>query len=148
MLFNILSFFICSIESSGIFVYNLIKDMEEDYMTFDFGNVEQITIAVKTLKMAILTYWVNFKLLNKKIKFDFKISFYLTIMAFLCVVIRYEMNYLVSIMILIIGISILFSKKNFGNSILTTIISLSINYIIEVFAIIIGFEIYKLIKIN
>ena len=117
-------------------------------MTFDFGNVEQITIAVKTLKMAILTYWVNFKLLNKKIKFDFKISFYLTIMAFLCVVIRYEMNYLVSIMILIIGISILFSKKNFGNSILTTIISLSINYIIEVFAIIIGFEIYKLIKIN
>lgn len=35
---------------------------------FDFGNVERNTLILKTVKIAILTYYTNFKIMNNNIK--------------------------------------------------------------------------------
>lgn len=117
-------------------------------MILELNNIEQNTIILKTLVTSILAYYTNFKLLNKKVKFDLKSNILIVIAGILCVIIRYKINYLVSMITLTILIGLIFSIINDGNNMLTTIISLSINYVIEVFSIIMVFLIYKLIPIN
>lgn len=117
-------------------------------MVFELNNIEQNAIILKTLIFSILTYYTNFKLLNKKIKFDLKSNILLVIVSIICVIIKYKINYTVSIITQTIMIGLIFSIINVGNNMLSTIISLSINYIIQVISIVVSFFVYKIIPIN
>ena len=117
-------------------------------MNFDIDNVIRNTIILKTLKIAILTYYVSFKLMNKKLKINIKTAILLVISGIISGIIRYYINYIVSTISLIILISLIFFKDNIGRSIVANIISLSINYVLDLISIIICFNITILIGIN
>ena len=117
-------------------------------MIFDINNIEKNTIILKTLKIIILTYYTNYRLIDKKIKFKVIPNLLLIILGIIIGVIRYEISYAVSIMMIIILISIVFSKGNLENNILTTIISLGINYCTELLAIIGCFVLCKMLNIE
>lgn len=117
-------------------------------MTFDISNVEQNTIIIKTLKIILLTYYTNYKIMNTKIPIKINTFILLILVGILCGIIRYNVNYLISVVCIIIIVSVLFAKNNMQNSVLITVISLSINYILELISIIIIFGTYKVFKIN
>lgn len=105
-------------------------------------------IIIKLIKIAILTYYCNFKIINKKFEFNIRSNILIVIVGIISALMRYETNYLISTVFLIITISLIFSKNQIGNSILTTSISLSINSAVEVIAITMCFFIEMLININ
>ena len=117
-------------------------------MIFGIENIERNTIILKTIEMAILTYYSNFKIMNQKIKNNIKHIIILVLIGIVAGIIRFYTNYIISIIILILTISLLFSEKNIGNSILVTTISLSFNYIINLISIIICFNICYYLKIE
>lgn len=105
-------------------------------------------IIIKLIKIAILTYYCNFKIINKKFEFNIRSNILIVIVGIISALMRYETNYLISTVFLIITISLIFSKNQIGNSILTTSISLSINSAVEVIAITMCFFIEMIININ
>ena len=115
---------------------------------FDFGNVERNTLILKTVKIAILTYYTNFKIMNNNIKFNYKEWFFVILIGIFAGILRYDVNYIFSIITLILAISVVYSKNNIGKNIIATTISLGINYMIEMISIVIGFFIYKTFKMN
>ncbi len=117
-------------------------------MIFEINNIDRNIVILKTLKMFLLTYYINFKIINRKITFNIKSNIYIIIIGIISGIVRYDVNYMISNIILIIAVSILFSENNIGNSILTTIISLSINYIVGVISIVICFGISKITTIK
>ena len=117
-------------------------------MKFDIDNVVRNTIILKTLKIAIFTYYVDFKLMNKKLNINIKTIILLVTSGIISGIIRYYINYIVSTISLIILISLIFFKDNIGRSIVANIISLSINYVLDLISIIICFNISILIRIN
>lgn len=105
-----------------------------------------ITI-IKTIFIIICTYFTNLKILNKKLNKDIKIFYKfcsIIIVAIVCCVIRYKINYLISIICLVLVVGLLFLEYKM----LTTIISLCINYIISLISVIISFLPNILIKSN
>ena len=106
-------------------------------MELDILNMEKNIIILKTIIIAIFTYYTNFKITNKKV--DVKKLFIISIIGGICGIIKYHINYIVGVGSLIIMISAVFLDENLGKSILTTIISLSINYAVGLFAILISF---------
>lgn len=111
------------------------------------GQIGVDAIIIKTLKIFLLTYYCNFKLTNQKIKFNLKSNILIVIAGILWGLVKYKTNYLISTLIIILVISIVFSRENLYNSILTTTISLSINYAVEMLAIIICFCVEKIANI-
>ena len=111
------------------------------------GQLEIDAIIIKTIKIFLLTYYCNFKLTNKRIKFGFRENTIIIIVAIIWSVIKGKTNYLISTLMLILLISVIYSRKNIENSILTTTISLSINYTIELLSIIVCYIIEKTINI-
>lgn len=106
-------------------------------MELDILNMEKNIIILKTIIIAMFTYYTNFKITNKKV--DVKKLFIISIIGGICGIIKYHINYIVGVGSLIIMISAVFLYENLGKSILTTIISLSINYAVGLFAILISF---------
>ena len=109
-------------------------------MIFDIKKIEVLTILLRTIKIAILTYYTNFKIMHKKSSVDFKVNALLITTGIISWLIRYYSSYTISLTSLIIIISIIFSKDNVGNSIIITITSLSINLAIEVIAVMMSFS--------
>lgn len=106
---------------------------------------------IRIVFVAILSYYSNFRIKNQKITWDSKELckiIFIIIIAAVCGALKYEVNYLISIMSLTMLISLIFSRDNIGKSILITIMSLSINYIISVIAIILCYLFNKIIKID
>ena len=114
-------------------------------------NSINIVNIIRNVFMAVFAYYSNFKIKNQKITWNLeellKIIF-IVIVATICGIIKYEVNYLISIMCLTILISLTFSKNEIGKNILITIISISINYIISVISIVLCYLLNKIIKIN
>ena len=117
-----------------------------DYMQIENIQADMIAVIIKTVKIFLLTYYCNFKLTNKKFKVNYKAIALIVVAGMICGIIKYKVNYLVSALILIIVVSLLFSRENLENSILTTMISLSINYALELVAIILSFCSNKLFR--
>ena len=113
-------------------------------MQFEIKQAETAAIIIETIKLLILTYYTNFKIINKKITFDLKSNMLIIILGITLGMIKYKTSYLVSTTIIIITISIIFSKKNIGNIIVTTTVSLSINYSLELISILLCFMIEKI----
>lgn len=109
---------------------------------------QMFTSIIKMIILFSITYYSNFKITNKKFKFDLKINIVMMAIAILAGIIRYKLNSLISTGILIIAISILFSDDNIGNNIITTIFSLGMNYALITIAIFLSFSINKVMKIN
>ena len=109
---------------------------------------QMFTSIIKMIILFSITYYSNFKITNKKFKFDLKVNIVMMAIAILAGIIRYKLNSLISTGILIIAISILFSDDNIGNNIITTIFSLGMNYALITIAIFLSFSINKVMKIN
>lgn len=116
-------------------------------MAIEIGQAKMWAIIIETIRLIILTYYCNFKLTNKKININMITCFILISEGILLGIIRYKVSYFITTLITIITIGVIFSRRNIGNSILTTIISLSINYAVELIAIIICFNIEEFFHI-
>lgn len=108
-------------------------------MIFDLTNIERNTIILKTLEIAVFTYYTSFKILNKKINIDLKSNILILFIGIASGIIKYYSNYILCTISLVVVISLIISKENIKLSIPTVIIALSINYGIELIAIVISF---------
>ena len=84
--------------------------------------------------------------MNKKVKSDLKTNILVMIAGIMCGVIKYKMGSLISIIILLILVSIIYSEDNIGNVMIATLISIILNYILEITAIMICFAIKKIVN--
>ncbi len=116
-------------------------------MQFNLDYATISSIIIKTVELLLLTYYGNYKITNQKIRFDLKANILIVIVGVFLGIVKYQMNYLIITIIIVISISTVFSDENLVNSILTTIVSLSINYAIELLVIITCFFIEKTIGI-
>ena len=115
------------------------------------NNNTQIINVIKMIVIALLTYYSNFRLTNQSIKFSIKSIgkiIIIMVIAIICGIIKYEVNYIIIIISLILIISIMSANDNMGKNISTTTISLSINYIISMITIIICYLLNKMLKIQ
>lgn len=103
-----------------------------------------ITCLLKMILINILTYFYAIKITNQnniKTK-KIKIFCYIILNSCITAIIYYSSNYINGIMIMILGLSIIFSKltkSNITYSILINIISTSITYIIYFISLLISF---------
>ena len=117
-------------------------------MQFEIDEAEMTAMVIKTVGLFLVTYYTNFKIMNRQITFNFKTNMIIIITGIISGIMKYTINSIISTVILIIIISALFSDDNITYSILATIISLSINYAIELTVIIICFGINKIILVH
>jgi len=118
------------------------------YAQSDIGIVVNI---IKTIIMALLTYYINFKITNKKMKLNFKAILkiiLIVLVATVCGIIKHYRKYSITDVVLILIISAIFSLESISKSVLATTISLSVNYIVFAVAVAISFVINQILKIN
>lgn len=122
-------------------------------LNFVFGtdNAEMIIKSIKLLYIVILTYFTNFKIIDRKIKLSIK-EIYKIVTIIFCGsvwwIIQRKLNYLIGIMSIICIISFMFSINNIRQAMITTIISFAINYMISFLSVIISYVLNKVIKID
>lgn len=119
-----------------------------EFLAYMKSNVDIVIDSIKVLSLIGFTYYTNAKLINQRNIISLRKVILMMIFAIIYVLIKKKINYLIGIVSLIIAISLLFSTKNIGKSILATTISLSINQIISIFASIICFLIIVLLNIT
>lgn len=136
-------------------LYNFQKSSNEVMLMFikyfSYINSEIIINIAKMLFVVLFTYLTNLKILNKKITTNNTLIFNILCIILISIIsgiIRYKVNYLVSLVILILIISVIFFRDNIGKNMITTVISLSINYIIYLIAIMLCFILNKIVKVN
>lgn len=116
------------------------------------NNVEINISIIKTVFIILCTYYTNFRITNTKLEFSFKLLYkyiYIVVIAIICGLIKYGLNYFISLICSILIVSIIFSENNnMLNALWTTIISLAINYVISFCTIIISFIVNLIIQIN
>ncbi len=106
---------------------------------------------IKNIWIAVITYYTNFKIINKKEKLNIKSItkiFIITISSVLCVLIKSKLASFINIMLLTIIIGIVFSKDNVKKGICTTMFSITINYSIFFVAIVLSYILYEIIHIS
>lgn len=118
----------------------------------DMTNVVDI---IKIFYLCIYTYYINFKLINERLKYTFKkfliIIVSMITVSMLCRFIKITLGFSYNIIFMVLLISIIFetfNKKRFAYSLLVTIISLSINYIIFFISTFISFIFVVITKIE
>ena len=101
----------------------------------EIGDIKNLADIIKLFYICILTYYLNFKLLNKNLEITWKKSIIIIIIMLLvsviCKCIKNILGYSYSIISMMLLISIIFkllANQRFIYSLLVTIISLSINY--------------------
>ncbi len=110
--------------------------------------LEMSECIIKTVILSLLTYYCDFKIMNKKVKSTMKNNIFIIISGIVCGIIKYKMGAFISIIILGILISIIYSEDNIGNVMMATIVSLILNYILEIVAIMLCFLIEKTISVK
>ena len=114
-------------------------------------NNEVITQAIKTIIISLCTYWTNFKVMNLKLKWSFLEVFKILCIicwAIVCYIVGYRTIFFTKVLLLIIGISKIFSWRDFRNNIMVTTFSIVMNYSILLFSITMDFIFKKITKIN
>ena len=107
--------------------------MFEDVAEYVSNNLEIQLGIIKIVYIFICSYFCNIKILDQKIKLNFKSIFKFILIVFnsiLFAVVRYEISYGISILGWIFMTAIIFNKNEIRKSVFTTLVSLSINYII------------------
>ena len=118
-------------------------------------DMTSIVDIVKIFYICIFTYYINYKLINKRLNITVKkclaLIVGLIITSIICRIIKNILGFSYNIIFLILLISILFrilSKQRFAYSLLITIISLSINYIIFFMSTFVAFNIVLIFRIE
>ena len=122
-------------------------------MTLDYimqlDEIETIVSILRLYLINLLTYYLNFKIINKPVlnkKWNLPIILFLIFLITIgCEYIKDNFNFVylvISIIILIGGLFLIKTKNKFGYSIMITMISLAINYIILVASLIFWFLIF------
>lgn len=125
--------------------------MFEDVAEYVSNNLEIQLGIIKIVYIFICSYFCNIKILNQKIKLNFKYIFKFILIVFnsiLFAVVRYEISYVISILGWIFMTAIIFNKNEIRKSVFTTLVSLSINYIILLISTTINFIINIIFGIN
>ena len=101
------------------------------------SNMSNIVDIIKIFYLCIFTYYMNFKLANKKIKITLKsvfiVTFSIIAVSIICRIIKNILGFAYNIIFMILLITTIFKiaiKERFTYALLVTTISLSINYII------------------
>lgn len=127
----------------------MLNGIDTSYMQ---NNVEINISIIKTVFIILCTYYTNFRITNTKLELSFKLLYkyiYIVVIAIICGLIKYGLNYFISLICSILIVSIIFSENNnMLNALWTTIISLAINYVISFCTIIISFIVNVIIQIN
>ena len=127
----------------------MLNGIDTSYMQ---NNVEINISIIKTVFIILCTYYTNFRITNTKLELSFKLLYkyiYIVVIAIICGLIKYGLNYFIILICSILIVSIIFSKNNnMLNALWTTIISLAINYVISFCTIIISFIVNVIIQIN
>lgn len=104
-------------------------------MSLGLADMTNFVDTIKIFCLCVFTYYINFKLINKTIKYSFKKSLIIVIymigVAIACKIIKTALGFSYNIIFMILLISIIFKlciMKRFVYSLLVTIISLGINY--------------------
>lgn len=125
--------------------------MFEDVAEYVSNNLEIQLGIIKIVYIFICSYFCNIKILDQKIKLNFKSIFKFILIVFnsiLFAVVRYEISYVISILSWIFMTAIIFNKNEIRKSVFTTLVSLSINYIILLISTTINFIINIIFGIN
>ena len=125
--------------------------MFEDVAEYVSNNLEIQLGIIKIVYIFICSYFCNIKILDQKIKLNFKSIFKFILIVFnsiLFAVVRYEISYVISILGWIFMTAIIFNKNEIRKSVFTTLVSLSINYIILLISTTINFIINIIFGIN
>ena len=103
----------------------------------EIGDIENIADIIKIFYICIFTYYMNFKLINKKLEISIKRGLItvisMIIISLICRSIKIILGFSYNIIFMTLLISVLFkllAKQRFAYSLLVTVVSLSINYII------------------
>ena len=109
----------------------------EFIMGLGLADMTNIVDIIKIFYLSIFTYYVNFKLINKKtqitLKNCVKIILSMIVISVICRFIKNLLGFSYNIIFMVLLITIIFKvsiKERFAYSLLITMISLSINYII------------------
>lgn len=112
------------------------------------ASISMIADVLKVFSLVIFIYYTNFKLINQKFTVNIPRAILMIFIAIAYVGIKKEVNYVIGIISLTISVSLIFSTKNIGKAVLTTIISLSINHILSITSSVICFFINMILRIN
>ena len=102
-----------------------------------------------SISFALLVYYTNFKIVNRKINLNLNEFIKITIIILISIflgIIKYEVNYTIYILSILIIISLLFLNNDIKKSILVTLVSLGINYIINLFIVIFVYSLNYILK--
>ena len=97
------------------------------------SSVELNITIIKTVFIMLCIFYTNYKINGRKIKLNFQLiksNLILIILGIIFVIIKNEVNQLISIMSTIMIISIVYSKNKVTKAIISTVISYAINYTI------------------
>lgn len=108
---------------------------------------------IRTYFIIICTYYMNLKLINRKMKYKyvFILCVVTIIITLISIILKKMYGFFYSIIFNIIVISFIFSihnKNNFISSLIVTVISLCINYILFSISILISYILNKITKIK
>lgn len=106
---------------------------------------------IKTIFLFLFVYYTNFRIENKNIELNFKLIFNIIcimVIATIYELIKVETDFFISTIYAVFMISIIFSKSNIRNTILSTVVSFTINYIIRFISILSGFVANAVFAIN
>ena len=112
---------------------------------------EMNTETIKAIFIILYTYCTSFRIVNKKIEIKFKFIkeiFIIIMFSILCGIMKYKINYLISIISSILIISIITFKNDLKYGIIITTVAMGVNYIMSYIAVIIDFILIKFIKIE
>ena len=111
----------------------------------EIEDIKNIVDIIKIFYICIFTFYMNFKLINQKIKINLKrcvvTVILITIISLICRFIKITLGFLYNLIFMILLISIMFkifTHHRFAYSLLITVVSISINYIIFSLSVIIS----------
>ena len=124
-------------------------------LIMELGKLETIMDIIKVFYINIFTYYINYKLINRKIETiprNFIIIFiFLLVTARISVHIENILGFSYNVVFTVLFVSIIFTifeKQRFAYSLLITVISLSINYITFMVAMFISYVFVTIFKIE
>ena len=107
----------------------------EFIMDLGLADMKNIVDIIKIFYICIFTYYINFKIINKKIKVILRncllIIISMMVISIICRIIKNLLGFSYNIIFMALLISIIFkifTNQTFAYSLLVTVISLSINY--------------------
>ena len=119
--------------------------------SYETADIEKIIFVTKNVIFALLTYYTNFKIINKRFEVNvFSIFNVGEIIgaALLSTIFKWRINSAIGIFCLFFLISMIFSFYRVSNNVTITLASMTINYSIWFISIIAAYLVNKVIRIN